>query len=665
MSESRHSSASRLFKPSTLVLACVAALPSLDVHAELAGLGDLAGGTRYSVATGVSADGLVVVGESDAGNTTAYRWTTAGGMNALGIPGSYSAAYGISADAGVIVGHFDNGGHMEAFRWTPSGMTALGVGGYTTSQAMAVSADGATVVGGVHGAGQSKAFVWTEAGGLRLLDYLPSGAPNAYAYGVSGDGARAVGSSRLAIGGDRAVRWDTATGAASNLGVLAGGGWSQARGISADGQVIIGVSENAAGDSEAFRWTQAGGIIGLGSLSGHADTSASATSADGSVIVGQASNGTSEVAFYWRQATGMRRVQDWLSDDGVDVGTWRLTAANGVSADGQTVVGTGYNPAGDVEAFIARPGVLVGSSDLSASVASLGEISRLTSEWERAAIATDIPGLSGLIGWSVAPVYQHVAGSRGDSGGVALTWRRPGLAIAGRAGVLDARTGSVHAGGGGRFNGAWLGLGASLDLADTLERGALDGLELEGGLHYGRYDAEIRRNYLNGATPETALGNTGSDELTILARLAWRYPLSRNLQILPHLQWRYDRGVIDAYDETGGVLAGRVSDLKRENVEMALGATLSWQVRPELELRTHYRLHHSDEREGTPVNVVVPGLGSIAHVDRGRDANWHELGLGLEWAVNRRIWLNAQVSTTRGSDSPEGWNAGLAVNFSL
>ena len=45
------------------------------------GLGDLPGGSFYSQAKGVSADGAVVVGYSEhASSTEAFRWTSADGM---------------------------------------------------------------------------------------------------------------------------------------------------------------------------------------------------------------------------------------------------------------------------------------------------------------------------------------------------------------------------------------------------------------------------------------------------------------------------------------------------------------------------------------------------------------------------------------------------------
>jgi len=71
------------------------------------GLGDLSGGSFFSLAHGVSADGLVVVGISDSAlGEQAFRWTQPGGMVGLGfLPrGIESDAFGVSADGSIVVG---------------------------------------------------------------------------------------------------------------------------------------------------------------------------------------------------------------------------------------------------------------------------------------------------------------------------------------------------------------------------------------------------------------------------------------------------------------------------------------------------------------------------------------------------------------------------------
>ena len=139
-------------------------------------LGDLAGGLETGLATGVSRDGGVVVGQSSsARGREAFRWTAEAGLQALGdLRGGpfESEARAVSADGAVVVGAGSTESGRIAFRWSaPAGLQSLGdlPGGEAHSEALAVSADGATVVGyGTTEAGE-EAFLWTRRGGLRPL----------------------------------------------------------------------------------------------------------------------------------------------------------------------------------------------------------------------------------------------------------------------------------------------------------------------------------------------------------------------------------------------------------------------------------------------------------------------------------------------------------------
>jgi probable HAF family extracellular repeat protein len=123
--------------------------------------------------------------------------------------------------------------------------------------------------------------------------------------------------------------------------------------VSSDGSVVVGFS------SQAFRWTAQNGMIRLGDLPGGGiRSSANDVSADGSVIVGwgetafDGSLSTTE-AFLWKRDHGMVNLRGFLVSQGWDLSGWTLTSAEGISADGRTIVGTGVNPAGNPEGWIA------------------------------------------------------------------------------------------------------------------------------------------------------------------------------------------------------------------------------------------------------------------------------------------------------------------------
>jgi uncharacterized membrane protein len=127
--------------------------------------------------------------------------------------------------------------------------------------------------------------------------------------------------------------------------------------VSADGSIIVGQGNSDAG-AEAFRWTQAGGMVGLGDLAGGSFSSrANAVSADGAMVVGQGLSSLGNEAFVWDATRGMRSLRQVLIGDfglGASLAGWTLTSANDISADGQFIVGSGTNPSGNPEAWIAR-----------------------------------------------------------------------------------------------------------------------------------------------------------------------------------------------------------------------------------------------------------------------------------------------------------------------
>jgi len=134
-------------------------------------LGDLPGGLFLSRASGVSADGSVVVGSSvSASSLEAFRWTPGEGMVGLGfLPGfPTSGASAASANGSVVVGTSLGPSEEEAFRWTAAGgLVGLGVlpgGEGGLSSALVVSADGSLVVGVSDSSAGRQAFRWTEAG---------------------------------------------------------------------------------------------------------------------------------------------------------------------------------------------------------------------------------------------------------------------------------------------------------------------------------------------------------------------------------------------------------------------------------------------------------------------------------------------------------------------
>lgn len=286
-------------------------------------------GCQSCVAENVSADGSTVVGfrSGDLG----FRWTVDEGLDDVpDLPSGEirSSPKGVSADGRFIAGGSNSGLGGEAFRWDSSETINAGLGQGGTF-AWDISDDGSVVAGFARNG--SRPMRWTEEDGVQLLADREG-----IARGISGDGSTIVGIS------DGSFRWTDADGLQ-----LVGPG--SARAVSYDGSVVVGVSSG-----QAFRWTEETGMVLLGGLPGQRVLSeAYDVTPDGTMVVGWAATELFETAMVWDEVRGMRNLNVVLTDLGVDLTGWHLSSVRAVSADGLTVVGSGRNPSGVSEAWVA------------------------------------------------------------------------------------------------------------------------------------------------------------------------------------------------------------------------------------------------------------------------------------------------------------------------
>jgi len=307
----------------------------LDMGAEWIGrltwLGTLGGPS--SMATSVSDNGVVVGSSMDSARRwRAFRWTSSGGMQPLGVLGTLAGSYawGVSSDGSVITGYsVDSAGRTFGFRWTQAqGMQALTpLSGGIFTQGGAVSGDGAFLVGSSRdGRGRWQAVRWSALGAAQGLGTL--GGATSFATAASNDGSVVVGYGANASGEWRAFRWTPTTGM-RDIGTL-GGKESIAYGVSADGRTIVGISRDGSGRWQGFRWRD-GAMQPLGAMT------ARSVSADGAVVVGSA-NG---MAMLWDTQSGLRPLQleyaPLLSPGST------LIEAYAISPNKRYIVGFGYN----------------------------------------------------------------------------------------------------------------------------------------------------------------------------------------------------------------------------------------------------------------------------------------------------------------------------------
>lgn len=356
------------------------ALGSPGGGATFEGLGFLdPSGSGPVIAYGISADGRVVVGQSNSPQGfQAFRWKASTGIVGLGAfpnPGGLqsSGARACSADGSVIVGSsllpdsLNEDG--SPFRWTAqTGLVFLGsLGGSSGGVARGVSSDGSVVAGyGSNASFDPEAFRWTGAGIVGLGD-LSGGPFNSQASAVSGDGTRVIGLASAGSVYDTSFRWTVANG----LAPMQPAGF-RTIGISRDGVFAAGILAGRAARVEI----DTGSVLSIPhvpipGLNTDTDT-AWAANADGSVVVGMQNlsllNGFFGRAFVWDAQHGARILRDVLVDEfglGAELAGWELNTATCVSDNGRVLAGYGFAPSGEQAAWRATlpanepPGVVI------------------------------------------------------------------------------------------------------------------------------------------------------------------------------------------------------------------------------------------------------------------------------------------------------------------
>lgn len=214
----------------------------------------------------LSDDGATVVGtrfrDISGGTLEAARWTASGGVEGLGFlahQNPESIATDVSSDGSVIVGETRNVVLAPGFRWTAgTGMEPLDPLDIPWGHAngvVAVSGSGEKIVGHASGEG----YVWSEAEGyVALGNPWEPGIPK-LPRDVSYAGTRIVGGN-FASGSSAAFLWESGTGMRELRAVLEDdygldlSGWTllDANGISPNGRWIVGDGINPAGAREGW-----------------------------------------------------------------------------------------------------------------------------------------------------------------------------------------------------------------------------------------------------------------------------------------------------------------------------------------------------------------------------------------------------------------------------
>ena len=296
---------------------------ALDVSsdgAHVAGRSSSGGGYVWSASTGVSTN----IGEDDAvgvsdDGTQAYGNVDDPGTT-LGAAGTYDVAAGLWTSLGGIPGDIGCSGTLtSAYGWSNDGGVGTGLGW-----------DGC----------KGRAFRWTSAGGVVQLPQAGTGSTRGNT--VSGDGTHIGGWDRFFGSSNKAAIWQPdgsvdlillgTPGNADGLGEVIG--------LSTDGSRAAGKNLN-----QAIIWSDADGVTTLPKFLAQNVSEMRAISDDGKTAVGWEGGsgpfGNPPDATIWREGSGIQKLADVLTENGLTLPLYPLSRAMDLSADGLTIVGTG------------------------------------------------------------------------------------------------------------------------------------------------------------------------------------------------------------------------------------------------------------------------------------------------------------------------------------
>jgi len=321
---------------------------------RIAGLGFLVGESKWSLATGVSADGKVIVGESGSSPyEDAFRWTETGGMRGIG---KSAVTLGcseckVSGDGTVVIGKMIGG---YAFRWTAAeDMVGLATLRYGYSYAKAVSGDGSVVVGYFTATDCDRAACrWTTEKHVVSYEFRADEFRGQYTArdlvaAITARGIEVPEAPSEIESLNKLLRGPKLHLPYSHIFLAEEGKELLKREATLSDEERLGLNRYILQD--VFRWKCPPKELmhRLGDLAGAKKTrtrdmrsEALAITRDGSVIVGISCGD----AFVWDSVNGMRSLKTILVNDyHLDLTGWSLEKATGISDDGKTIVGDGFH----------------------------------------------------------------------------------------------------------------------------------------------------------------------------------------------------------------------------------------------------------------------------------------------------------------------------------
>lgn len=617
-------------------------------------------------------------------------------------------AAALNENGKTVIGTYNTVDGAMAFIWTGGVFTDLGQIDGGTTRGVGISADGTVATGNATVLGLSEAFIWTRAEGIRTIGDLGG---ESVSYNISGDGSTVIGNSKRAANGNYfAFAWSSSGGmvdidadtvyargsvatlvsyngtAVAGLGYSAssvasmfywtsagmidvgnlGGNGLDLTAMSSDGSVVVGYGGDMTGYYRAFRYTAGSiGLENLGTLTGGTYSKAYDVNADGTVIVGEANDATSTThGFRWTEAAGMQTVEQWLAENGANIGDAATKTAELVSDDGNVIVGkTTTN-----STYIARVGDasagIIDTEQFLPTVAAVGDVVVQNGIYHANTIMFGAQGapMRNLLSAGQRSAWGTVDGGydNTDNAGGGLSLGEFGLGY-GLGGGVTARlsVGGVYtnqdldAGGDIRQRGFYVSPEASINLGSNV-------FVTVGG-YWGRSSIDTHRGYLNGNVQDYSDGSTRANTWGAKLRADWLDAVTINdTAITPYAALSYVRTKVNAYTEGGGSFPVNYDAAGDHATIARIGADF---VHPLMENVRFLAKAEADYQVGDHATGTKATVAGLSFELAGAETKnfWLRGGIGAEFDVGSGVASVMVNGTTSGSD-PDVW---VRTNFTV
>jgi hypothetical protein len=337
-----------------------------------------------------------------------------------------------------------------------------------------------------------------------------------------------------------------------------------------------------------------------------------------------------------------------------------LTEARGVSASGNTIVGTGTNPSSQTEAWIARFGVEAGLTTAASVQQSVSDLSdaRTGVMAQQHGLANPLLGGDKPMG-NESEIGVFGMGGSAAGGGFARYATGGGLAILagvsyGEEAYQDA---SIEESLMGALAVRYFAPGAALwrPFAEV------------GGWIAPEADLEFERTYMNGAGTASGLGSTQGDVSYYYARAGVVFDLGKREQVVVSGEIGRERLKVEAYTETLSATNPFEAHVDAGTDSMDLvKARLAWSfaLAPRTDATLWGAAVYGFNRDSELV-ASVAGLGALTPA-ASDDTAWAEYGARIGYAVTEAATFDEFINGISGDDDIDTrvhGGAGLRYRF--